>query len=107
MAPRKKGKSPEEIEADRVSRESRSIRAAPGAEPTWVNPREPLAPAVREALSGSAKRSIIDDALAAFPDVKEAVTSQSLLAAVVIAQALDRLGRRMIEAAAVSRPIGE
>jgi hypothetical protein len=94
-------KSPDEIESERVAREAKSSNFAHAAEPTWINPKEPL-PA--DAMTSPTRRTIIDEALSIFPDIKTMDTS--LLPAVLIAQALDRLGRKVIEAAAISRRIG-
>lgn len=71
------------------------------ADPTWLNPREPLP---KSALP----RPILDAAFDALgvEDQKQAdECSQVIVAAVIIAQALDRLGRNIIEGAAVGRVV--
>jgi hypothetical protein len=87
----------------RVERASDVKRARPSETgPNWINPHEPLPPELREGGESSApRRTIMDAALSVFPDVK--LVDNQLLAAVLIAQALDRLGRSLTEAAAVSR----
>ncbi len=68
-------------------------------EPTWLNPREGLPDEVTNKLLGVVpKKSIVEKAREVLPN-----DHGELLAAVIIAQALDRLGEKIIQAAAVSR----
>jgi hypothetical protein len=79
-------------------------------EPMWLSPRAALPPGIRiPTPEDGASNTIIDKALALFPDVKSLAEDpdKSLLAAVLIAQALDRLGKQiataLVEAAAITR----
>lgn len=101
--PPAEAKTPEQVESERVEREERANSFIGASEPTWINPREPLPREVIAATTPS-QRTIIDEAMSIFPDVKELNTN--LLSAVIVAQALDRLGKRLIEAAAISRKLG-
>jgi hypothetical protein len=56
----------------------------------WHNPREPVPEQVRD------RRTLVERAMAEVPD-----QSGRLMAAVIIAQALDRLGEKVVEACAV------
>jgi len=75
---------------------------SPTPQPRWRNPHEPVPP---EEISGPAdKPSILDAALAVFgPDAETETVSNQLLAAIILAQALDRLSEKIAEAAIVGR----
>jgi hypothetical protein len=79
------------------SASDRPRRTGASRETQWLNPRESLPASMTEPTT----RTIIDGALSIFPDAKD--VQPDLLAAVLIAQALDRLGKSIVEAAAVSR----
>jgi|SRR5579864_3045663 len=123
VPPRKRRKAPgDEDGGVRVERASDKPRRAPSisGETTWLNPREPLPDSVTRKLldAGSAadatkpKSSLIEAAVLAatgmrledVPDEQRGDPAfNQVLAAVIIAQALDRLGAKLIDAAAVSR----
>jgi hypothetical protein len=110
-APRKKPKPGDNDGGMRIEKASDRPKArAAGKEIEWINPREPLPSSVigadvTDAADTPTRRTIMDAAIAVFPDPK--LIDQNLLAAVLIAQALDRLGDKLgnglTEAAAVSR----
>lgn len=98
MAPKKR-KAPGDGDGGmRVDKASDVPRGKPAvAQPEWHNPRDPL-PA---SFVAGTKLTIMDKAIALFPDPK--LMDKDLLAAVLVAQALDRLGASIIDAAAVGR----
>jgi hypothetical protein len=104
MAERKKKKTPEDEGAVRIDAASDKPRAGGvGGGPRWLNPKESL-PKEITAETTAPKQTILDKALAVVPGVSPVgKTEGCVLAAVVIAQALDRLGEKMIQAAAVGR----
>ena len=68
---------------------------------TWLNPREPLPESAKP-------RPLLDaalDALGVDNQIAETEIMPEIVAAVIKAQALDRLGKRIIEAAAVGRVV--
>ena len=70
-------------------------RDRPNAGPQWLSPRTPLP----EAVTTVPKVSLLDKAQA----VTGIGATPEMVAAVIVAQALDRLGDKIIEAAAVGR----
>jgi hypothetical protein len=68
--------------------------------PQWQDPHKPLPKSKTEP-----PQSIVDQAVAVVGR-RRAAEEPTMLAAVIIAQALDRLGDRMIEAAAVGKHHG-
>lgn len=85
--------------------------------PRWQNPNKPIVPKTVDPAATPVKvkpksgRDYIGDAVTALAglkaDIKAGVTTvtqnQSLLAAIIVAQAIDRFGEKLIEAAAVSQ----
>lgn len=88
-----------------ASDKPRRARTTGGADPVWNNPKAPLPNDALATEAASVKLTIMDQALAIFPDVKE--VDNTLLAAVLVAQAFDRLGVKLTtalqDAAAINR----
>jgi hypothetical protein len=78
-------------------------------EPFWMNPRQPIPLIDRPAPKPVSPTKLMDDAIAAVGAPSIIMGGQTgteyavLLAAVILAQALDRHGEKMIQAAAVGR----
>lgn len=102
-APPRKKKKPGDgdggVRVERASDKPNAARIAAGQDPQWLNPREPL-PAGVTSDPAKPKLTIMDRAIAVFPDPK--LMDMQLLAAVIVAQALDRLGEKIIDAGAVA-----
>ena len=119
MAPRKKKDEREGgVRVDKASDKPGRARVAAGQPatastgapgPTWLNPKEPLPASVTESLLAASEArgkpmpppTPVERALAAIGDKYE--PTPQVLAAVILSQALDRLGEKMVQAAAVSR----
>jgi hypothetical protein len=70
-------------------------------EPEWMNPRKPIP---TSALSHPLLERALD-ALGVDGQIAEIEATDRIIAAVIVAQALDRLGRNIIEGAAVGRVV--
>lgn len=83
--------------ATRKPKKTEPLKEMPRAkEPTWVSPRTPL-PVID--FTPQAKQSLLEKAWAvAGPDA-----APEIIAALIVAQACDRLGEKLVEAAAVGR----
>jgi hypothetical protein len=71
----------------------------------WCNPNKPLPKSVRDAeakAAAEAKLNIFQQALALFPPEKWVDCSPTEIGPIIIAQALDRLGEKLIEAASIA-----
>lgn len=100
--PKKKKLTPQEEGAVRMDGASDAdIRNKVG--PRWLNPKEALPKQMQEQPKPP-KLTLLDEALAVVPGVSPTgKTEGSVLAGVIIAQALDRLGANMLRAAAIGR----
>jgi hypothetical protein len=100
--PKKKKTTPQDEGAVRMDGASdKDTRRVVG--PRWMNPKEPLPKQMQEQPKPPVT-TIVDLARAIAPPGPNAlVPSDTLLAGVLIAQALDRLGNNMLRAAAIGR----
>lgn len=71
------------------------------AGPEWLNPRDPKTKERLKDVAEIKPKTIIDAAIAVIPAAL-VTADQGVLKAVLVAQALDRLGEKLIEAAAIN-----